>query len=194
MIVHFHRGKQARALSVILLLAVLLLVEIPPLPRGLLAGTYVALGLTTAGLWMAELPSRPQAAGVEVGQRLAPLLEEGDRIVVVGLWQLEVRQGLAAASSGPLTVDVGTLPRSQATHPGWLDREALLSAELREDARALELAARERGSRVWLVWSPGPQIERDVLAAFDGWRRTRVAVGTVPAVELLTPPIRGEHE
>ena len=172
-----------------------LLAEIrPTLLRGLLAGSYVAVGLTTAGFWLTDLPSRPPAVGVEVGQRLAPLLEEGDRIIVVGLWQLEVRHGLSAAARGPVDVALETLPRSLAEHPGWLDREALFSPELQQDARRLELVARERDNRVWLVWSPDPPIERHVLRECDGWQRVRSTVGAMLAVELLMPPTRGERE
>lgn len=190
--VYFAGRTESLLWAPAVLLAVLLLAEIQPLLRGLLAGAYVAVGLTTAGLWLADLPSRTPAVGVEVGQRLAPLLDEGDHIVVVGLWQLEVRHGLSAATRGPMDVDVETLPRSQAEHPGWFDREALFSPELQQDARRLEQVAREHDNRVWLVWSPDPPIERHILRGFGGWHRVRITVNAILAVELLMPPTRGE--
>jgi len=120
------------------------------------------------------------------------MIQEGDRVVVAGLWQLEVRHGLAegllegsAATSS--IVDVETVPRSQAGHPGWLDRKAATSPKVFDEARALSEEAAAERSRVWLVWSPALPLENTFFPAFAGWRRDRVAGSPIIAVDLLTP-------
>jgi hypothetical protein len=121
------------------------------------------------------------------------MLEEGDRVVVVGLWQLEVDHGLAEANLGtaryPGTpVEVETIPRSQADHPGWLDREALLSPKLLDDARSLESESRALGNRIWLVRSPPLPIDPRPPSVFEGWRLIPVMGNAVIEVDLLEPP------
>ena len=98
-------------------------------------------------------------------------------------------QGLLDGSAAtPVIVEVETVPRSQADHPGWLDREAVTSPALYDEARALsENAATER-SRIWLVWSPALPLESSFFPAFEGWQRGRVAGSPIIAVDLLTPP------
>ena len=104
---------------------VILILRLPPVVRRIIAGSYAVVGMATIAMWFADLPARPPTPGVEVGFALASMIEEGDRVVVAGLWQLEVRHGLAQGllDGSALTseaVEVGTLPRSQAEHPGWL--------------------------------------------------------------------------
>jgi hypothetical protein len=163
-----------------------------PLVRRIVLGAYVAVSLVTLTLWLAELPRREPALGVDVGQRLASLVQEGDRVVVVGLWQLEIEHGIARAklkseSAGPGQVRVRTVPASQARHPGWLDRQAVLSPSLLEEARALDVESRENDIRIWLVWSPALPMEKYFMPAFSGWHRHRVFRSTVIAVDLLLP-------
>jgi hypothetical protein len=95
-------------------------------------------------------------------------------------------RGGSAVSSG--IVDVATVPRSQAEHPGWLDRDAVTSPELFQEARALRESAESEQSRLWLVWSPGLPLEDHFFPAFTGWQRGRIAASPVIAVDLLVPP------
>jgi len=167
---------------------------LPPVVRRIVAGSYVVVGSVTVGMWLAYLPIRPPAPGVEVGRELASRVGAGDRVVVAGLWQLEVRHGLAegtleASPGAAAIVEVETIPRSQAGHPGWLDREAVTSPKLLEEAWALSEKAAAKGNRVWLVWSPALPLERTFFPAFEGWQRERVAGSPIIAVDLLSPPL-----
>ena len=179
------------ALAAVLL--AILMFGLPSMARRIVAGSYLFAGLVTVSMWLVDLPSRPPAPGIEVGRVLTSMMEEGDRVVVAGLWQLEVRHGLAqglldGSAATPVIVEVETVPRSQADHPGWLDREAVTSPALYDEARALsENAATER-SRIWLVWSPALPLESSFFPAFEGWQRDRVAGSPIIAVDLLTPP------
>jgi hypothetical protein len=166
--------------------------ELPPVMRRLVAGSYVVVGAATVAMWLAALPARPLARGVEVGRGLASMIDASDRVVVAGLWQLEVRHGLARGlldGSAKIAeiVEVETVPRSQAEHPGWLDLEAVMSPEVSNEARALSEEGVTEGSRIWLVWSPVLPLESTFFPAFAGWQRDRVAVSPLISVDLLIP-------
>jgi hypothetical protein len=174
-------------------LAVILVLGLPSMVRWIGIGLYIAVGAATIGLWLAELPNRMQAAGVEVGRQLAPMLEDGDRVVIVGPWQLEVEHGLAQArlKSGNRNTTppaVQTLPKSQSEHPGWFDKDAAFSQALIEEAAALEHEAQQRGGRVWLVWSSALQLERTLFPTFAGWQTSRALDSPILTVDLLFPP------
>jgi hypothetical protein len=178
-------------------LIAILLFGLPSIPRRIVAGSYVVVGLVTIAMWVGALPERRPAPGVEVGHALASMVEEGDRVVVAGLWQLEVRHGLAESlggdSSASLEIaDVETMPRSQADHPGWLDRQGVTSPELLQDALALRELAEAEQNRIWLVWSPALPLENNFFPAFAGWRRSRVGSSAIIAVDLLAPPLADE--
>jgi hypothetical protein len=167
---------------------------LPPVVRRTVLAAYLVVGLTSVLMWLAGLAQRPSSPGIEVGRELAARMVEGDRVVVAGLWQLEVRHGLSEGRIADRTVgvplpDVETIPRSQASHPGWLDRAAVTSPGLLEEARALRQSAEREGSRIWLVWSPGLPLERHLFPAFSGWQRGRVAGSPIIAVDLLSPPL-----
>lgn len=166
---------------------------LPPIARWGVAGSYVSVGVLTIAMWLVALPERPSAPGVEVGHTLAAMVESGDRVVVAGLWQLEVRHGLAVAvhdgsAAASEIVDVGTMPRSQAAHPGWLDREAAASPEMLQEAQAMRDRAESERSRIWCVWSPALPLEDHFFPAFVGWQRGRIASSPLIAVDLLAPP------
>lgn len=172
-------------------LVAILIHGLPPLARGSVVTAYLLVGASTVALWLADLPGRRPMPGVEVGRELAGRLEEGDRLVVAGLWQLEVRHGLAerileGATGNPLPIDVETIPRSQAEHPGWLDRAEAISPRLLDEARALRDSGEGGTGRIWLVWSPVLPLEETFFPAFSGWRRARVARSPIIAVDLLT--------
>lgn len=193
--VYFAGRTEAMVWAPLAALVALWLLGLPPVARNSAAGAYAALGLATALVWLAELPARPPAPGVEVGRALAPMIQAHDRVLVAGLWQLELRHGLAeaspgAAADGRAAVAVETLPRAQAGHPGWLDRQALMSPRLLDEALALAGESRTRGNRVWLVWSPALPLERNLFPAFAGWGRQRVLASPIIAVDLLEPPPR----
>jgi hypothetical protein len=164
-----------------------------PIVRRTVLGAYLVVGMASVLMWLAGLAQRPPSPGIEVGRELAARMVEGDRVVVAGLWQLEVRHGLAERRIADRTVglvlpEVETVPQSQASHPGWLDREAVNSSSLFEEARALRRSAELEGNRIWLVWSPGLPLERHLFPAFSGWQRGRVAGSPIIAVDLLSPP------
>jgi hypothetical protein len=149
--------------------------------------------MATIAVWFADLPVSPPAAGVEVGYALSSMMEDGDRVVVVGLWQLEVRHGLAhglldGSAATSEVIDVETVPRSQAEHPGWLDREAATSPGVFNEAQSLEESASAEENRIWIVWSPALPLEKIFFPAFTGWRRERIAGSPIIAVDLLVPP------
>jgi hypothetical protein len=186
--VYFAGRTESLVWAPAVVLALILLARLPRIIRHLLPAAYIAVAAATCWLWLSGLPERPPALGVEVGQRIAPLLEEGDRIVVVGLWQLEVRHGLAAASQGSVSVNPETLPRSQASHPGWLDRSAASIESVFSDSAELEREARAARNRLWLVWSPSLPLEQVFRQSFRGWERVEAATSPVIAVGLLVPP------
>jgi len=166
---------------------------LPPVVRRIVAGSYVVVGAVTVAMWLAYLPIRPPAPGVEVGRELASRVGAGDRVVVAGLWQLEVRHGLAqglldGSAATSEVIEVETVPRSQADHPGWLDREAATSSEVFNEAQSLRESALAEENRIWLVWSPSLPLESTFFPAFAGWRRERIAGSPIIAVDLLTPP------
>ena len=174
-------------------LLAILMCGLPSMARRIVAGSYLFAGLVTVSMWLVDLPSRPPAPGIEVGRVLTSMMEEGDRVVVAGLWQLEVRHGLAqgrldGSAATPVIVEVETVPRSQADHPGWLDREAAFSSEVFDEAAALSGSAAAKGSRIWLVWSPALPLESTFFPAFAGWHREKVAGSPIITVDLLTPP------
>jgi hypothetical protein len=166
----------------------ILISGLPPAARRTVAGAYVVVGAMTVAMWIADLPSQPPAPGIGVGRALASRIAAGDRVLVAGLWQLEVQHGIVEGSFAepvaPITVE--TVPRSQAKHPGWLDRDAVLSPLLAAEAREMEERARLEGSRIWVVWSPALPLERNFFPAFAGWRRDRIAGSPIIAVDLLT--------
>ena len=195
--IYFAGRTESMVWALAATLVAIFIFELPRIVRRIVAGSYVVIGVTTIAMWIADLPSRMPATGVEVGYELSSMMEEGDRVVVAGLWQLEVRHGLARSlldgSAADLEiVKVETVPRSQADHPGWLDREAVTSPEIYDEARALRESAAAEGSRIWLVWSPALPLESNFFPAFAGWNRGRVAGSPIIAVDLLTPPSAGE--
>jgi hypothetical protein len=170
-----------------------LVMGLPSIVRRFVVGSYLVVGAATIVMWLGAAATRSPAPGVEVGHELAPMLEEGDRVVAVGLWQLELRHGLAVSlrcgsATRPEIVDVETVPRSQADHPGWLDREAVISPELLGEARRLRKSAEAAHCRIWLVWSPALPLERNFFPAFAGWQSSRVGGSPIIAVDLLVPP------
>ena len=191
--VYFAGRTESMGWALAAALGTILILGLRPTARRIVAGSYVLAGAVTIFSWLADLPSRPPAPGVEVGRVLASMVEDTDRVVVAGLWQLEVRHGLAQGlleglSATPIIVDVETVPRSQAEHPGWLDRQAATSPELSGEAQALSKNAAAAGNRIWLVWSPALPLESTFFPAFDGWQRSRVAGSLIIAVDLLMPP------
>jgi len=194
--VYFAGRTESMVWALAIALVAILILELPPVARRFIGGLFFLVGMTTIGAWLTALPARPPAPGVEVGNALSSMVEEGDRVVVAGLWQLEVRHGLAkglldGSALTPAIVEVETIPRSQAEHPGWLDREAATSPELYDEARALSDQAATERSRIWFVWSPTLPLESTVFTAFAGWRRDRVAASPIIAVDLLSPPKPG---
>jgi hypothetical protein len=174
----------------------ILCLGLPSVVGRIVLGAYLVVGVASVLMWLAGLGQRPPAPGVEVGRELAARVAEGDRVVVAGLWQLEVRRGLAEGNleglmSALVIPEIETVPRSQDSHPGWLDREAAMSPTLFEEARALRRSAELEGDRIWLVWSPGLPLATNFFPAFSGWQRGRVAVSPIIAVDLLTPPLDG---
>ena len=191
--VYFAGRTESMVWALAASLVAILFLGLPPIARRIIAGTYFVVGAMTVAMWLACLPDHPPAPGVEVGRELASRVGANDRVVVAGLWQLEVRHGLAEGtlrtSSGAATfVEVETIPRSQAGHPGWLDREAATSPELNREAWELREDAAVEGSRIWLVWSPSLPLENTFFPAFAGWRREKVAGSPIIAVDLLMPP------
>ena len=191
--VYFAGRTESLVWALAAALIAVLVCGLPPIVRRIVAGSYVVVGAATVAMWIGDLPAHPPAPGVDVGYALSSMIEEGDRVVVAGLWQLEVRHGLAegalGASSGAVpTVEVETIPRSQGEHPGWLDRDAATSPKLYDEARALSENAAAEGSRIWLVWSPALPLENTFFPAFAGWRRDRVAGSPIIAVDLLSHP------
>jgi len=193
--VYFAGRTESMVWALAAALGAILILGLRPMARRIVTGSYVLVGAAIIFGWLADLPSRPPAPGIEVGRELASRIEEGDRVVVAGLWQLEVRHGLAeesleAPSGAAALVEVETIPHSQAEHPGWLDRRAVFSPQLLDEARALCESASKEKSRLWLVWSPVLPFENTFFPAFSGWRRDRVAGSPIIAVDLLTPPRR----
>jgi hypothetical protein len=191
--VYFAGRTESMVWALAAALGAILILGLRPVARRIVAGSYVLVGAVTIFAWLAGLPSRLPAPGVETGRILTSMVEGSDRVVVAGLWQLEVRHGLAQGlleglSASPVVVEVETVPRSQAEHPGWLDREAATSPELSEEARALSDNAAAEGSRIWIVWSPALPLESTFFPAFEGWRRGRVADSPIIAIDLLMPP------
>jgi hypothetical protein len=174
-------------------LIAILISGLPVLARLIVALPYLLLGAATVTMWLVALPARPPAPGVEVGRYLATQVQEGDRVVVAGLWELEVRHGIAVedlneGTSALSTIEVETFPHSQAAHPGWLDRDVFSSPELLQEARALRESAESERSRIWLVWSPVLPLEENFFPAFSGWWRGAVGGSQIVAVDLLIPP------
>jgi len=190
--VYFAGRTESMVWALAAALGAILILRLPSIVRRIVAGSYVFVGAVTIIAWLAALPARPPAPGVEVGYALASMMEESDRVVVGGLWQLEVRHGLAqglfdGSAANASIVDVETVPRSQAGHPGWLDHEAATSPKVFDEARVLSERAAVERSRVWLVWSPALPLENTFFPAFAGWRRERIAGSPIIAVDLLTP-------
>ena len=191
--IYFAGRTESMVWALAAALGAILILGLRPMARRIVAGSYVLVGVVTIFVWLADLPSRMPAPGVEVGRVLASMVEDTDRVVVVGLWQLEVRHGLAQGLLDGLAatlevIEVETVPRSQSEHPGWLDREAATSAALFDEARAMSENAAQMGSRIWLVWSPALPLESTFFPAFKGWQRSRVAGSPIIAVDLLMPP------
>jgi hypothetical protein len=191
--VYFAGRTESMVWGPVMALVAIMVLQLPRVVRRIIAGSYVVVGMATIAMWFADLPERPPTPGVEVGHALSSMIEEGDRVVVAGLWQLEVRHGLAqglldGSATTSAAVEVGTLPRSQAEHPGWLDREAVTSPQLYDEGLRLSEDAEANGSRIWLVWSPTLPLEKIFFPAFTGWRRDTVAGSPIITVDLLVPP------
>lgn len=174
-----------------------LLGHIPQILRRVLAGAYVVVGGITIAVWLVSMPQRLPAPGVEVGQVLAPLIQGSDRVVVAGLWQLEVQHGLAegflaGSHETHQAVRVETVPRSQGDHPGWFDVEAANETALGRDALSLRNNVGTSGGRIWLVWSPGLPVERSFFPVFGDWERQRLATSEIIIVDLLALSGYGE--
>jgi len=197
--VYFAGRTESLVWALAIALVAILILELPPAARRIVVGSYFLVGMITIASWLWALPARLPAPGIEVGYALSSMIEDGDRVVVAGLWQLEVQHGLAEgaleASSGTDTmVEVETVPRSQGEHPGWLDREAATSPELYDEARTLREKVAAEGGRIWFVWSPALPLERTFFPSFAGWRRNRVAKSPIIAVDLLFLPIVEDGE
>ncbi|MDH3814517.1 MAG: hypothetical protein OEV48_08525 [Acidobacteriota bacterium] len=191
--VYFAGRTESMAWAFATALIAITLCGLPAIARRVVAGSYIVVGVATIAMWIADLPKRPPAPGVEVGRVLASRIDASDRVVVAGLWQMEVRHGLAEGIvDGPAKIavitEVETIPRSQAGHPGWFDREAAFSPEVFDEAVALSGNATAEGSRIWLVWSPALPLENTFFPAFAGWQREKVAGSPIITVDLLTPP------
>jgi hypothetical protein len=191
--VYFAGRTESMVWALAAALVVIFTFGLRPMARRIVAGSYVMVGMATIAVWFADLPVSPPAAGVEVGYALSSMMEDGDRVIVVGLWQLEVRHGLAqglldGSAATSEVIDVETVPRSQAEHPGWLDREAATSPQLYDEALTLSDDAAAKGSRIWLVWSPALPLENTFFPAFEGWQRGRAGGSPIIAVDLLTLP------
>jgi hypothetical protein len=184
--VYFAGRSESQGWALVSVAVAILLAGLPVVVRWIAAGSYALVGLLTIVFWLGDLPSRAPAPGVEVGIELASAVEKEDRVVIAGLWQLEVRHGLAVGSSeGKVPPPVETIPRSQAGHPGWLDTKALASPDFLAEARALERDARLSGQRVWLIWSPSLPLERTFFPAFRGWRRASSGDSPIITVDVL---------
>jgi hypothetical protein len=191
--VYFAGRTESMVWGLAVALGAILIQRLRSLARRIVAGSFVLIGGITIVVWLAALPERPPARGVEVGRALAPEIDASDRVVVAGLWQLEVRHGLAQARLGGSAATsevhmVETVPRSQAEHPGWLDQKAVTSPQLYDEALRLSEDAAVNGNRIWLVWSPSLPLENTFFPAFAGWRRDKVAGSPIITVDLLTPP------
>lgn len=190
--VYFAGRSEAMIWAVAATLIAAVSAQLPRALGTLTMGAYVAVGFLTIGLWLGRLPSLPPAPGVSVGRKLATELMDGDRVVVAGLWQLEVRHGMAEASlqeppGAAKLVEVETIPQTQSLHPGWLDRPALFSAGLLEEAARLRHEAETLGNRIWLIRSPVIPLDRNFFPAFVGWRRAQVFDSPLIAVDVLDP-------
>jgi hypothetical protein len=191
--VYFAGRSESMVWSLAAALVAILVTGLPVTTRWMVVGPYVLAGATTVAMWLGSLPGRPLAPGVEAGLTLASMVEEGDRVVVAGLWQLEVRHGLAngqrqGLAARPKIIEVETIPRSQADHPGWLDEKAVSSPELFLEARELRESAAAAQSRIWLLWSPTLPLDTNLFPAFTGWQRSRVGGSPIITVDLLVPP------
>ena len=191
--VYFAGRTESMVWALAATLVATLILEVPPIARRIVAGAYVVLGAMTVAMWIADLPSRLPAPGVEIGYALSSMIKEGDRVVAAGLWQLEVRHGLARGflDGSAVTSEIAgveTVPRSQADHPGWLDRKAAISPTVFDEAMTLSEEASNMGSRIWLVWSPALPLESTFFPAFAGWHREKVAGSPIITVDMLAPP------
>jgi hypothetical protein len=191
--VYFAGRTESMVWALAATLVATLILEVPPIARRIVAGAYVVLGAMTVAMWIADLHSRLPAPGVEIGYALSSMMKEGDRVVVAGLWQLEVRHGLARGflDESAVTSEIAgveTVPRSQADHPGWLDRKAAISPTVFDEAMTLSEEASNMGSRIWLVWSPALPLESTFFPAFAGWHREKVAGSPIITVDMLAPP------
>lgn len=158
-------------------------------------GPFVAVGLATSASWLAGLRSQPTAPGVAIATRLAPSLLPGDRIVAGGLWEMELRHGLATLGASPGSERgwrelVVPFPSPLANHPGWIDPSEFHPSRISE---AVDLERREapRGRRLWVVWSPGLPMEEIFFPAFARWDRRAIHRSPLLAVDLLTPTAGG---
>ena len=191
--VYFAGRTESLVWALAAALGAILILGLRPMARRVVASSYVLVGVVAIFAWLAALPARPPAPGVEVGRALASMIDASDRVVVAGLWQLEVRHGFAegileASPGAAAIVAVETVPRSQAEHPGWLDREAATSPGVFNEAQSLRESALAEENRLWLVWSPSLPLENTFFPAFAGWRREKVAGSPIITVDLLTPP------
>ena len=191
--VYFAGRTESMVWALAAALVAIMILGLQPIVGRIVAGAYVVLGAMTVAMWIADLPSRLPAPGVEIGYALSSMMKEGDRVVVAGLWQLEVRHGLARGflDESAVTSEIAgveTVPRSQADHPGWLDRKAAISPTVFDEAMTLSEDASNKGSRIWLVWSPALPLESIFFPAFAGWQREKVAGSPIITVDLLTPP------
>jgi hypothetical protein len=194
--VYFAGRTESMVWALAAALVAVLILGLPPMARRIIVGSYVLVGAIVISTWLAGLPARPPAPGVEVGRELASMIDASDRVVVAGLWQLEVRHGLAqglldGSAATTVVVEVETVPRSQAEHPGWLDREAATSPEVFNEARSLRESAGAEENRIWIIWSPALPLEKNFFPVFAGWHREKVADSPIIDVDLLIPPGAG---
>jgi len=165
--------------------------------RTLLLAPFVVAGLATETVWLSHLPERLPSTGIQAAEHIAPSLQPGDRIVAAGLWELELRYGLARVDSAnpgrPFPrPEFQTFPASLASHPGWLDFEKASSPAHLEEARTLRHQCEALGCRrIWLVWSPSLALSESFFPAFSGWKQFKVFRNQVIAVDLLVNPVPG---
>ncbi len=196
--VYFAGRTESMVWALVVAMVSILLWQLPAPARWTAVSIYTLVGGLTIALWLVSMPERPPAHGVAVGRALSEVIQGGDRLFTVGLWQLEVQHGLAEAgleleNDEPVPTRVETLPRSQADHPGWFDRDAPFSPQMMLDLEDLRKRAYQDGSRIWLVWSPDLPFERSLASVFAEWQNIKMADDVVIRVDLLVPPIPVER-
>jgi hypothetical protein len=190
---YFAGRTEAALVPPLAALAGLALARLPPRLATLFAAPWVIVGLATEATWLAALPSHPPSPGVAIVGRLLPVLEPGDRFVAAGLWELELRHGLAALGATPPEAGarrrmILPFPESLGRHPGWLDSSAFSPSSIVDARRMRQRLEGEGSRRIWVVGSPALPLETSFFPAFAGWKRHPIHRGEVVCVDLLVAP------